>query len=225
MERPANAGERVQDHQQDHRHDDAAARTIARACESLAELMARPLPPGLYLVATPIGNLADISLRALSVLARASVIAAEDTRHSLRLLSHFGIHARADALSRAQCRAGTAQASRPHSRRRRGGADLRCRHAARLRSRLQAGARGARPGLDGDQHSRRLRRARRPDQRGPADRHLPVRRLPAAEIGPEARAAHRAESRAGDADPVRDGTAPRQEPGRHGARCWGRARR
>lgn len=59
---------------------------------------APPLAPGLYVVATPIGNLRDITIRALETLAAASVILCEDTRMSARLLDHYGIRGRRIAL-------------------------------------------------------------------------------------------------------------------------------
>lgn len=52
------------------------------------------LEPGLYLCPTPIGNLEDITLRVLKVLALADIVAAEDTRHSLKLLNHYGLKKR-----------------------------------------------------------------------------------------------------------------------------------
>lgn len=56
------------------------------------------LAPGLYVVATPIGNLRDITIRALETLAAADLVLCEDTRTSARLLDHYGIKANRQAL-------------------------------------------------------------------------------------------------------------------------------
>jgi 16S rRNA (cytidine1402-2'-O)-methyltransferase len=58
-----------------------------------SQILPPKIQPGLYIVATPIGNLRDITLRALDVLAQAELILCEDTRVSAKLLSHYGVHA------------------------------------------------------------------------------------------------------------------------------------
>ena len=59
---------------------------------------APPLAPGLYVVATPIGNLRDVTLRALETLAAVELVLCEDTRTSAKLLDHYGISAKRQAF-------------------------------------------------------------------------------------------------------------------------------
>jgi 16S rRNA (cytidine1402-2'-O)-methyltransferase len=77
----------------------AANRAIERNSSTMSK--GEPLPAlgrTLYVVATPIGNLRDLGLRALDVLEQVDVIAAEDTRVSAGLLTHYGIRARLVSL-------------------------------------------------------------------------------------------------------------------------------
>ena len=66
-------------------------RVMRHVSAAIEQAFAAPLAPGLYVVATPIGNLADVSLRALAVIARADIVYCEDTRHSRKLLVAFGL--------------------------------------------------------------------------------------------------------------------------------------
>ena len=60
--------------------------------KTTAQAINNPNPGTLYLVGTPIGNLKDVSFRTLDILHQVDLIAAEDTRHTRKLLSHYDIH-------------------------------------------------------------------------------------------------------------------------------------
>lgn len=96
---------------------------------AVSERAAAPLAPGLYVVATPIGNLRDITLRALDVLAGADLILAEDTRTAAKLLAAYGLSGK---LERYDDHVGDAGGGE-------GGSGVR----ARVLARLAAGARVA----------------------------------------------------------------------------------
>ncbi len=92
----AEAGQITMNPGSDHEHPDSAAasreRRRDRSFTALGVTVAAPVAtPGLHVVATPIGNLGDMTLRALGVLAGADAVLAEDTRVSRVLLSHYGI--------------------------------------------------------------------------------------------------------------------------------------
>ncbi len=207
---------RVQDQRDEERTEAALRRTVARAGEVLQELIERPLHPGLYLVATPIGNLSDISLRALAVLARADLIAAEDTRHSKKLLSHFGISGELTPYHEHN-----AERERPKLI-----ARLRAGQAVALISDAgtplisDPGYKLVREALDADIAVMSIPGpsavlAGLTSAGLPTDTFLFAGFLPP-KSGPRRTPPRRAQGRAGDADLVRDGPAARQEPRRHG---------
>jgi 16S rRNA (cytidine1402-2'-O)-methyltransferase len=73
--------------------DNETARAASWSLDGLGRAAPR-LAPGLHVVATPIGNLRDITIRALDALAAADTVLAEDTRVTQRLLKHYGIRAK-----------------------------------------------------------------------------------------------------------------------------------
>ena len=133
--------------------------TASAAIRSAGHAFEAPrLPGGLYAVATPIGNLRDITLRALEILAAADLVACEDTRVTRKLFDHYGLSAPLIAYHDHNAEAVRPKILRAARGRRGRRPGLRCRHAADLRSGLPAGARSHRGRACGERGARRLRR-------------------------------------------------------------------
>ena len=166
------------------------------------------LAPGLHIVATPIGNLGDITLRALETLAGADVIACEDTRVTHKLLDRYGI-----ARPLTPYHEHNAAKARPMLLRRLAeGAAIALVSDAGTPLISDPGYKLVRAAQDAGHPVTALPGASArdggPGRRGLADRSVPVRRLSAAEGGRAAHPHRRARPHPGDAGPVRNRPAP-----------------
>jgi 16S rRNA (cytidine1402-2'-O)-methyltransferase len=108
--RPPRTGTLMHDTDPDDPHHDDASQALQMEWSG-ASLRGQRVDPGLWLVATPIGNLADMPPRGLEILRRANLILAEDTRVARRLLSAFGLGGRVERCDEAATAQGFALAS------------------------------------------------------------------------------------------------------------------